>query len=57
MRTLTIRLQEEDYKRLVKLSELRGESIAVEVRRAIKRELNRAGLLAEEEQKALQDSS
>lgn len=51
---VTFRLRTEDYKRLCKVAVLQGEkNIAPVLRRLVKQELKRAGLLTGEEARAL----
>lgn len=51
---VTFRLRRDDYDRLRRVSSLQGEkNIAPILRRLVKQELKRAGLLTEEEEKAL----
>ena len=51
---VTFRLMVEDYERLRKMATLRGEkNIAPILRRLVKQELKKAGLLTEKEEKAI----
>jgi hypothetical protein len=53
-RSILVRLDEKTYQLLKKVTEARGESMGVFIRRAILRELARLSFLSEEEKKALE---